>query len=171
MKKLLIFLLLLSLFGCTNIMKNKQTLDNFNCPRIFFSSEDRVFIDTVDNSNSFDDLSIKAELNNFDIIEKCRQKNDIAIISFDILIIVKPLNKLDNSEVSIPLYAILLDENNEILETQHFMVSGSINKNFENEAFIETDLINTISVITKNLETNQIVVGFMLDNQKRLLLN
>ena len=171
MKRLLIFLLILSLFGCNNIVKNKQISSNFNCPRIFFSSEDRVFVDTFGNSNSFDDLSIKAELNNFEIVEKCIQKNDIAIISFDILIILEPMDKLENPEVSIPLYVILLDQNNQVLETQHFMVLGSINKNFENEAFIETDLINTISVITKNLETNQIVVGFMLDNQKRLLLN
>ena len=75
MKKLLIFLIFLSLIGCNNILKNKQTLNNFNCPRIFFSSEDRVFIDTFANGNSIDDVSLKATLNNFAIVEKCHQKN------------------------------------------------------------------------------------------------
>ena len=76
MKKLLIFLLLLSLFGCNNIIKNKQKTDNLICPRIFFSSADKVFIETMGNSNSIDDVSLKAELNNFAIVEKCYQKDN-----------------------------------------------------------------------------------------------
>jgi len=171
MKKLLIFLLLLTLFGCNNIIKNKQTSDNFNCPRIFFSSEDRVLIDTVGNSSSIDDVSLKVELNNFAIVEKCHQKDDIAIIPLDILIISQPMDKLEDSDVSMPLYVILLDQKNEVLETQYFMVLGSIKKNFENNAFIQTDITERIRIITENLETTQVVIGFMIDNKKRLLLN
>jgi len=171
MKKLLIFLLLLTLFGCNNIIKNKQTSDNFNCPRIFFSSEDRVLIDTVGNSSSIDDVSLKAELNNFAIVEKCYQKDDIAIIPLDILIITQPMDKLENTDVSMPLYAMLLDQKNQVLESQYFMVSGLIKKNFENNTFIETDITNRLKIITENLETAEIVIGFMLDDNKRLLLN
>lgn len=171
MKKLLIFLLLLSLFGCNNIVKNKQTLDNFNCPRIFFSSEDRVYIDTVANGSSIDDVSLKAEINNFAIVEKCHQKDDIAIIPLDLLIITKPMDKLEDSDISMPLYAILLDRKNEVLETQYFMVSGSMKKNFENNIFIETDITDRLKIITENLDATQIVIGFMIDNKKRLLLN
>jgi len=171
MKKLLIFLLLLTLFGCNNIIKNKQTSDNFNCPRIFFSSEDRVLIDTVGNSSSIDDVSLKAELNNFAIVEQCHQKDDIAIIPLDILIISQPMDKLEDSDVSMPLYAMLLDQKNEVLETQYFMVLGSIKKNFENNAFIETEITDRLRIITENLETAQIVIGFMINDKKRLLLN
>ena len=112
MKKLLIFLVLLSLFGCSDMLKNKQKLGNFNCPRIFFSSD-----------------------------------------------------------ISIPLYTILLDQKNEVLETQYFMILGSIKKNFENNAFTETDITDRIKIITENLDTSQIVIGFMIDDKKRLLLN
>ena len=171
MKKLLIFYLLLSLFGCNNIIKNKQTSDNFNCPRIFFSSEDRVFIETIGNSNSFDDVSLKAELNNFAIIEKCYQNNNIAIIPLDILIIAQPMDKLENTDVSIPLYVMLLDQKNQVLESQYFMITGSFKKNFENNAFIETDITDRLKIITENLETAQVVIGFMLNDKKRLLLN
>ncbi len=171
MKKLLNFLLLLSLFGCNNIMKNKQTLDNFNCPRIFFSSEDRVFVDTAGNGSSFDDVSLKAELNNFAIVEKCYQKDDIVIIPLDILIITQPMDKFEDSTISIPIYAILLDQKNEVLETQYFMILGSIQKNFENNIFIETDITDRLKIITENLDTAQIVIGFMIDDKKRLLLN
>jgi len=171
MKKLLIFFLLLPLFGCNNIIKNKQTSDNLNCPRIFFSSEDKIFIETIGNSNSFDDISLKAELNNFAIVEKCYQKDDIAIIPLDILIITQPMDKLKNTDVSMPLYAMLLDQKNQVLESQYFMVSGLINTNLEKNTFIETDITNRLKIITENLETAQIVIGFMLDDNKRLLLN
>ena len=171
MKKLLIFFLLLSLFGCNNIIKNKQKSDNLSCPRIFFSSEDKIFIETIGNSNSFDDISLKAELNNFAIVEKCYQKDDIAIIPLDILIITQPMDKLKNTDVSMPLYAMLLDQKNQVLESQYFMVSGLIKTNFENNTFIETDITNRLKIITENLETAQVVIGFMLNDKKRLLLN
>ena len=171
MKKLLIFLALLTLFGCNNIVKNKQTLDNFSCPRIFFSSEDRVYIDIVVNGSSIDDVSLKAKLNNFAIVEKCYQRDGIAVIPLDILIITQPMDKFEDSDISIPLYAILLDQRNEVLETQYFMVLGSIKKNFENNIFIETDITDRIKIITKNLDTAEIVIGFMIDDKKRLILN
>ena len=70
-----------------------------------------------------------------------------------------------------PLYAVLLDQNDKVLETQYFMVSTSIKKNFETKNFIQTDIIDKLNIITKNFETNQIVIGFMLDDEKKLLLN
>ena len=35
---------------------------------------------------------------NFNIIEKCYQKDNIAIIPLDILIIAQPMDKLENAE-------------------------------------------------------------------------
>ena len=51
------------------------------------------------------------------------------------------------------------------------MILGSIKKNFENNAFTETDITDRLKIITENLDTSQIVIGFMIDNKKRLLLN
>ena len=36
---------------------------------------------------------------------------------------------------------------------------------------METEITDRLYIITKNLDTSQIVIGFMLDNEKRLLLN
>ena len=171
MKKILILLLFFSLMGCNTIGKNKQTLEDFSCPRVFFSSEDRVFIDTVEGGTSIDDITYKAQLNNFAFIDKCLQQNEVAVIPLDILIIAEPVGTFKNGGVSIPLYADLLDENDQVLETQYFMVSKSIDKNFDTKSFMETDITDRLYIITKNLETNQIVIGFMLDDEKRLLLN
>ena len=171
MKKLLILLLFFGLFGCNSIGKNKQVSNNFNCPRVFFSSEDRIFIDINEGGTSIDDVTFKAELNNFVFIEKCSQQNEVAIIPLHILIIAQPMNELKNPDVSMPLYVFLLDKNDKVLETQYFMVSSSIKKNFETKNFKETDITDKLNIITKNFETNQIVIGFMLDDQKRLLIN
>ena len=171
MKKLLIFVLFLTFFGCNSIDKNRQTLNNFNCPLVFFSSEDRVFIDNIDGSTSFDDVSLKAELNNFAFTETCYQQNEIAVIELDLLIITKPMNNLQNPNISMPIYVILLNQNDEILETQYFMLSGSIKKNSQTKAFEETDIIDTLKIITNNLQTKQLVVGFMLEKKKRSFLN
>ena len=171
MKKLLVLLLFFNLLGCNTIGKNKQTSEDFNCPRVFFSSEDRVFIDTAEGTTSIDDIIYKAELNNFAIIDKCLQQNETVLIPLDILIIAEPMDALKNGDVSIPLYAELLDQYDQVLETQYFMVSKSIEKNFDTKIFMETDIIDRLYIITKNLETNQIVIGFMLDDKKRLLLN
>ena len=171
MIKLLILILFLTLFGCNTIGKNKQSLNNFNCPRVFFSSEDRIFIDTNEGGTSIEEVTFKAELNNFEFIEKCYQQNEVVVIPLHILIIAQPMEELKNPDVSIPLYAVLLDQNDKVIETQYFMVSSSIKKNLESKNFMETDIIDKLNIITKNSETNQIVIGFMLDNEKRILVN
>ena len=168
MKQLFIFILFLPLLGCGNIIKNKQTSIDFNCPRVFFSSDDRIYID---NSISLDDITIKAELNNYAINKKCLQEENIAVIPLDILIVAKPMSNLEESLISLPVYISLLDDNDEILETQYFSVSGLINKNSETNIFMESDVTDRLQIVTQQLETTQLVLGFMLDNEKRDLLN
>ena len=168
MKQLFIFILFLPLLGCGNIIKNKQTSTDFNCPRVFFSSDDRVYID---NSISLDDITIKAEFNNYAINKKCQQQDNLAVIPLDILIVAKPMTNLEESFISLPVYVSLLDDNDEVLETQYFSVSGLINKNAETNIFIESDVTDRLQIVTQQLETKQLVLGFMLDKEKRDLLN
>ena len=168
MKKILIFILLLSILGCGNIIKNKQRFIDFSCPRVFFSSEDRIYID---NNISLDDILIKAEFNNFAINKQCQQQENIAIIPLEILIVVKPMDSLEESILSLPIYISLLDSNDEVLETQYFSVLGSMKKDPQTNSFIESDITDRLQIVTKYLDTSQLVLGFMLDNKKKNLLN
>ena len=168
MKQLFIFILFLPLLGCGNIIKNNQTSADFNCPRVFFSSDDRVYID---NSISLDDITIKAEFNNYAINKKCQQQDNLAVIPLDILIVANPISNLEESFISLPVYIALLDNNDEVLETQYFSVSGLVNKNTETNKFIESDVTDRLQIITQELETTQLVIGFMLDNGKKDLLD
>ena len=168
MKHLFFFILFLPLVGCGNIIQNKQTSVDFNCPRVFFSSDDRIYID---NSISLDDITIKAEFNNYATNKKCQLQENLAVIPLDILIVAKPMNNLEESFITLPVYISLLDDNDEILETQYFSVSGIMNKNTETNIFMESDITDRLRIVTQQLETTQLVLGFMLDKEKRNLLN
>ena len=168
MKRLFVFILFLPLLGCGNIIKNKQTSIDFNCPRVFFSSDDRIYIDS---SISPDDITIKAEFNNYAINTKCQQQENVVVIPLDTLIVAKPMSNLEEPNLSLPVYISLLNNSDEVLETQYFSVSGIVNKNNETNIFIETDIIDHLQIVTQQLETTQLVLGFMLDNEKRDLLN
>ena len=168
MKQIFIFILFLPLLGCGNIIKNKQTSIDFNCPKVFFSSDDRIYID---NSISFDDITIKAEFNNYSINTKCQQQENVVVIPLDILIVAKPMNNLEEPNLSLPVYISLLNNSDEVLETQYFSVSGLVNKNNETNIFIESDITDRLQIVTRQLETTRLVLGFMLDNKKRNLLN
>ena len=168
MKRLFIFILFLPILGCGNIIKNKQTSIDFNCPRAFFSSDDRIYID---NNISLDNITIKAEFDNYSFNEKCQQQENIAVIPIDILIIAKPMSNLEDPILPLPVYISLLNDNDEILETQYFSVSGVVIKNNETNNFVESDITDRLKIVTHQLEVTQLVLGFMLDNEKRDLLN
>ena len=171
MKNFLFFLLFLPLLSCNTIIKDNSKFIDHNCPSIFFSANENLFVDTLDDRASLDNIFIKAELNNFSISKKCQQNDEFIIIPLDILIILKPIENLTNAEINIPLHATLLDKNDNILEIQYFMISGVVKKNSEAGIYIETDITNTLKIISNKFDTSQIVVGFMLDRNKRELLN
>jgi hypothetical protein len=110
-------------------------------------------------------------LNNFAINTQCQQQENIAVIPLDILIVAKPMDNLEESLLFFPVYILLLDANDKILETQYFSVSGLMNKNPETNSFIESDITDRLQIVTKYLDTSQLVLGFMLDDEKRDLLN
>jgi hypothetical protein len=171
MKKFLFFLLFLPLLSCNTLIKGKSKSIDYNCPSVFFSANEKYFVDTLNNSSSFDDVFIKAELNNFAISKNCQQNDELIIIPLDILIILKPMQSLPSEEVSLPLYITLLDQNDNVIETQYFMLLESVKKNSETGTDIETDINNTLEIISNKIGISQIVVGFMLDENKRKLLN
>lgn len=171
MKKFLFFILFLPLLSCNTLIKGNSKFIDYNCPAVFFSANEKFYVDTLENSKSFDDVYIKAELNNFAISKKCQQNDEFIIIPLDVLIILQPMKNMPNAEVGIPLYVSLLDQNDNILETQYFMILSSVKTNSETVSFIETDITDTIEIVSNKFEVSQIVIGFMLDENKKRLLN
>ena len=168
MKKIFILMLFFPLLACNSIIKNKQSFKEFNCPSVFFSPKDKTYID---KSTSIDDILFKGQLNNFAVNNLCQQKENIAIIPLDILIIAEPMNSFENSQLNFPVFISLLDNNDKILETQYFLVSGVMKKNPETNIFVESDITYKLKIVTEYLNTSQIIVGFMLDDKKKFLLD
>ena len=81
------------------------------------------------------------------------------------------MSNLEEPFLFLPIYISLLNDNDEILETQYFSVSGVVNKNNETNNFVESDITDRLKIVTQQLEVTQLVLGFMLDNEKRNLLN
>ena len=171
MKKFLFFILFLPLLSCNSLIIGNSKFNDFNCPSVFFSANEIFFVDTLNERASIDNIYIKAELNNFAINKTCQQNEEIIIIPLDVLIVLKPMENISNEEVNIPLFVTLLDQNDNILETQYFMISGLVKTNPETRTYIETDIIDTIEIISNKFGVSQVVVGFMLDENKRKLLN
>ena len=46
-----------------------------------------------------------------------------------------------------------------------------MNKNTETNIFMESDITDRLQIVTQQLKTTQLVLGFMLDKEKRNLLN
>ena len=64
----------------------------------------------------------------------------------------------------------------EIIDIQYYSIQGVMQKDPETSKYIETELVDTIdiSVPNKDLKTNfktSIVIGFMLDQEKIMILN
>jgi len=171
MKNFLFFLLILPLIGCNSLQKKDINSITINCPRVFLSSEDKQYIYSEQDSISIDNLSLKAELNNFSINENCTKSNEVIIIPIDLLIIIKPLESVSKPELNIPIHASLLDENDNILEIQYFNIPGFVIKDEELMQFVESDLIYQIKIVTNNFKFKKVVIGFMLDSKKREILN
>ena len=74
-----------------------------------------------------DNVSFKAEINNYAFNKSCFQENDISTFPLDILFIIDPI-KPTSPNVILPLYVALLDSDQQLFEMQYFSISGEMNE-------------------------------------------
>ena len=118
-----------------------------------------------------DNVSFKAEINNYAFNKSCFQEDDIRTFPLDILFIIDPIRPT-SPNVILPLYVALLDSDRQLFEMQYFSISGEIRKDLNTEVYLETALSNSINIITPNNNSvSSLVIGFMLDKKKEELLN
>ena len=98
-------------------------------------------------------------------------KNNSYLFPLDILFIVNPI-KTQLEVVDLPVYVALLDNNNKLIEMQYFAVKGKLEYNKKLENYTETELTKSLSILSKkNNDVYILVIGFMLDKEKKGLLN
>ena len=171
MKKILILLLLFFSISCSSNLLTKKTAESINCPLVFFASENRNYLDSEEKPLILDNVSFKAEINNYAFNKSCFQEDNIFIFPLDVLFIIDPIRP-KSPNVILPFYVALLDSDRQLFEMQYFSINGKIRKDLNTEFYLETALKNTIKIITPNNSSVSIlVIGFMLDKKKEELLN
>ena len=172
MKKYFIFFISLIFLSCTS-EKQRSSIDI--CPEVFFSKEHRVYITTEENSLTLNNISYKAEINNYNFVNGCLLLNNKITSALSILFVITP-DRAQKAEIIIPYYIALLDKQKNLVDIQYYKVEGVLKKNVNESFFIETEIIATENVIipTQGFNTgnkNELLIGFMLNQEKLKILN
>ena len=172
MKKKFILFISLFLLSCTS-EKQQSFIDS--CPEVLFSKDHRIYINTEGNFITINNISYKAVINNYNFTNACNILNNKIIAELSILFVVQPENA-QKADFVMPYYIALLDDKKNIVEIQYYKVKGILKKNIYESSYIETEVIDTTSVIIPIQEGNEspknkILIGFMLDKEKQNILN
>ena len=170
MKNIYLFFIFLSISGCGYNLSSYNMYTIVACPSILFGSEDKVYIGSSENSISIDNIEYRGELNNAIFTKKCITKDSLFSSELSILFIMQPLIENDIF-FKIPFYVAVLDTNKKLQEIQYFSASGNFKRDLESGNLIETDFIKKISLGHKNINSNSVIVGFILDKKRKEILN
>ena len=91
MKKILIFLLLFLSISCSSNILTKKSAESIDCPPVFFASENRNYLNSEEKPLTLDNVSFKAEINNYAFNKSCFQEKDTRTFPLDILFIINPI--------------------------------------------------------------------------------
>ena len=171
------FILIFFLFvGCTsNTIVTKKATTETPCPIVLFSAEHSKYLIGNTQPITPENIRYKAEINNYAFKNDCTINNKIFQAEISLLFIVKP-NLAEKSNITLPFYMAILNENDELIDMQYYQVDGNFKGEFENDNYIETELSKTIKLqipLLNDEEYNQnkVIVGFMLDKEKLKILN
>ena len=172
MKRNLILFISLFLLSCTS---EKQQSFSILCPEVFFSKEHRIYISSEENSLTLNNISYRAEINNYKFISECSLLNNNIIAKLSILFVVSPENA-KQSNIIIPFYIAFLDDQKTIFDIQYYKVTGNLKKNADASFYIETEITSTLDVMIPiqdvNVDiNNKLLIGFMLNKEKLNILN
>ena len=172
MKNNLFIIIVIILTGCKS---NFSTFNEIPCPDIFFSKEHKNYIAGNQKSLSIEDLSFKANINNFQYNGKCLSNNEFFKAQISILFVIEP-NNSKTGDFQLPYYVALADTDDNLIDIQFFKVDGKFEIDKKQKKYLETELADSINLETQmnkiQLESDKyIIIGFMLDSEKLNLLN
>ncbi len=171
MKRNLILFISLFLLSCAS---EKQQSLSILCPDLFFSKDHRIYISSEENSLTINNISYKAEINNYKFINGCSIVNKKIIAKLSILFVIRPENA-NKSNITLPYYIAFLDNQKKVLNVQYYQVTGTLIKNNDQSSFVETEIVATSDVIIPikdtSLDNNKLLIGFMLNKEKLEIMN
>ncbi len=161
MKKLLLIFILIFLSNCSGIYNQSVKTAIIDCPRVFFSSENNIYVHGVSENIDFDDINYKATLNNYEFVKGCFSGSGIKQYNLELLILVEPLNPI-NEIINLPVFALIYDSDNNLIDKQYFRINSDLKYNNTLLNYEITEVITNLN-INVNMEENieSITLGFV----------
>tara|TARA_Y100001970_G_C13965598_1_gene715445 strand:+ start:244 stop:753 length:510 start_codon:yes stop_codon:yes gene_type:complete len=165
-KKIFTFILFFLIIGCKSNQLSKSLSQKIVCPDVFFSSEHKKYV-----NGNLENSKYRAEINNADFIEGCESINSFFSSDLSLLFIIDPIEP-KNRNINLPFYLAFIDDKNRLIDIQYFRADGEFETEPQSNIFLQTELNKTVKVSLNSQERNfTIILGFMLDNKKKLLLD
>ena len=161
MKKFLLFFIFILLFGCDTISKKDNEIALIDCPAVFFSTENNIFVQGDTKNLDMENIDYKASLNNYYFANNCNMNLEYKNYLLDLLFIVEPINPKDK-KINLPVFVILYDNKERIIDRQYFRIKDNLIFNKETSSYETTEVITNLKIsLKKNKYVNFITVGFV----------
>ncbi len=162
MKKLLLFFTIIYFVGCTNFTKTSIDHTIIDCPNVFFSSENRIFVDNSKENIDLNEVNFRALLNNYGFVGNCYSDENYYYYNIDLLSIVEPINP-SNKSIDFPIFTLMYDAKNQLIDKKYFRITGELDFNNEINKYITTDIVGNINIIhdVKKKKVSSITIGFI----------
>jgi len=160
-KKFLIFFILICLIGCSKFPNRTEESAIIDCPRVFFSSENNRFAKDAKEEINQNDIKYVASLNNFGFINGCFIESNSNNYNLDLLIIVDPINP-KSKDVSLPLFVLIYDFEDNLVDSQYFKINGELNYNNETSTYTPTEISGNLKILSDpKKKISSLTVGFV----------
>ncbi len=149
------------LFGCDTISKKDNEIALIDCPAVFFSTENNIFVQGDTKNLDMENIDYKASLNNYYFANNCNMNLEYKNYLLDLLFIVEPINPKDK-KINLPVFVILYDNKERIIDRQYFRIKDNLIFNKETSSYETTEVITNLKIsLKKNNYVSFITVGFV----------
>ncbi len=163
MKKILIFFIFLCLTSCSSIRNQGKETVVIDCPSVFFSSENKVYVDGDISNLDLQKINYKVSLNNYGFVGDCvSNKKNYSNYNIDLLLLAEPINP-KISEVSFPIFVLLYDLDNNLIDRQYFKINDNLIFTNTSSEYILTEIIANLNIyLNTEKEVNSMIIGFVI---------
>ena len=161
MKKFFLFLLFIPFIACSNSNNINKEIANIECPTVYFSSENNIYVYPEKEVLNLENVSFKASLNNYGFDGKCFSNIEYNNYNLQLLSIVEPINPKDEN-ISLPIFILFYNSENKLVDKQYFRLKGKINFDNETLKYNLTEIISDIDIYQKTEKNvKYLTIGFV----------
>ncbi len=164
MKKLLPFFIIIHLIGCSGISDKDIEVVQIDCPTVFFSAENSVYVDGDVESIDLENINFVASLNNYAFVQNCFSNLNEKNYNLELLILADPMNP-KNEIVNLPIFVLFYDKEEKLIDSQYFRIEGNLNYNQNSSEYTKTEIIKSLNIfLSAESQIDYLTIGFVKIN-------